>query len=144
MKKISLTLFMTFYAFVACLAQTDSTKDINLDDLIGSDPITEKVFANNAFKSSRVIMGQSMEMLGAGVLDSRILHRFGTVQNGFSDVFGLDNAKMRIGFDYGVSKNLTIGVGKRIRWFCKISFFASTYWQKSNTIFPNLLWRNHE
>jgi Membrane bound beta barrel domain (DUF5777) len=93
-------------------AQVDTTKDISLDDLMATDTKTEKVFAYNAFKSSRVIMGQSMEMLGAGVLDTRILHRFGTIQNGFADVFGLDYASMRIGFDYGINKNLAIGIGR--------------------------------
>jgi hypothetical protein len=66
----------------------------------------------NAFKSSRVINGQSMELIGAGVLDFRILHRFGQVDQGSYDMFGLDQASMRMGFDYGVSRNLTIGIGR--------------------------------
>ncbi len=82
-----------------------------LDELMATaEPTTE--YVNNAFKSTRVINGHSMEMLGEGVLDSRILHRFGMVKNGFKDIFGLDIATMRIGFDYGISKNLTIGIGR--------------------------------
>jgi hypothetical protein len=38
----------------------------------------KKEFVNNAFKSSRVINGHSMEFIGKGVMDVRILHRFGT------------------------------------------------------------------
>jgi Membrane bound beta barrel domain (DUF5777) len=110
-KKIYASLFTLVFSS-AIFAQTDTTKDISIDDLLGGDAKTEKVFAYNAFKSSRVIMGQSMEMLGAGVLDVRILHRFGTIQNGFTDLFGLDYASMRLGFDYGVSKNLTLGIGR--------------------------------
>ena len=71
-----------------------------------------KEYVSYAFKSSRVINGHSMEMIGAGVLDFRILHRFGQVNQGISEMFGLDQASMRIGFDYGLNKNLTTGIGR--------------------------------
>jgi len=51
-------------------------------------------------------------MIGPGVLDFRILHRFGPVNQGVSQFFGLDQASMRLGFDYGISKNFTIGIGR--------------------------------
>jgi hypothetical protein len=58
-------------------------------------------------------MGQSMEMLPKGVMDVRILHRFGYVNSGINDFFGWDQgAQMRFGFDFGLSKNLMIGVGR--------------------------------
>jgi hypothetical protein len=98
--------------FCACtspiFAQTDS---VNIDELLGSDA-NDKVYANNAFKSTRVVIGHSMEMLGEGVLDFRILHRFGTVNNGLKDLFGLDYASMRMSFDYGIKPNLMIGMGR--------------------------------
>jgi hypothetical protein len=72
----------------------------------------KKEFVNNAFKSSRVINGHSMEFIGKGVMDVRILHRFGYVNTGFQNLFGLDQASMRMGFDYGLSKDLTIGIGR--------------------------------
>ena len=72
----------------------------------------KKEFVRNAFKSSRVINGHSMELIGKGVLDVRILHRFGTINGGFSELFGLDQASMRLGFDYGLGKDLTIGIGR--------------------------------
>lgn len=76
------------------------------------DSTPHKEHVTNAFKSSRVINGHSMEMLGAGVLDLRILHRFGPVNQGIGQFFGLDQASMRLGFDYGISKNLTVGIGR--------------------------------
>lgn len=103
MKKILLLLALPLSLF----AQTTD----ELDDLMG-DIAPQSIFANNAFKSSRVINGHSMEMLGAGVLDFRILHRFGIVKNGLKDLFGLDQASMRMGFDYGITKNLTVGIGR--------------------------------
>lgn len=70
----------------------------------------EPVF--NAFKSSRVIMSQSMEMLQPGVLDFRVLHRFGNVNSGAGEFFGLDHATIRLGLDYGISQKLSIGIGR--------------------------------
>jgi hypothetical protein len=72
----------------------------------------QKEYVSNAFKSSRVINAHSMEFIGKGVLDFRILHRFGRVNQGYDQFFGLDQASMRMGFDYGLMKNLTIGAGR--------------------------------
>jgi len=73
----------------------------------------KKEFVYSAFKSTRVIMSHSMEMLPPGVLDFRILHRFGSIKSGFYDFFGLDAlANVRIGFDYGITDNLMAGVGR--------------------------------
>lgn len=92
-------------------AGASAQNDTSLLDLLGDEkPETTKV--TNAFKSPRVINGHSMEMLGEGVLDFRILHRFGKISRGFYDMFGLDQASMRIGFDYGVTPNLTVGFGR--------------------------------
>lgn len=85
-------------------------QDNLLKDLEKEQKSNNKV--SGAFKSSRVINGHSMEMLGAGMLDFRILHRFGPVKQGIGDLFGLDQASMRMGFDFGLTNNLTIGIGR--------------------------------
>lgn len=103
MKKLFLLLVFPLSLF----AQTTD----ELDELLG-DTTPQTIYANNAFKSSRVINGHSMEMIGEGVLDFRILHRFGIVKNGLKDLFGLDQASMRMGFDYGITKDLTVGIGR--------------------------------
>lgn len=86
-------------------------QDQDLLKELGTDSV-QKEHVKNAFKSSRVIHSHSMEFLGKGVLDVRILHRFGTVDNGIKDLFGLDEANMRFGFDYGLGNNLTVGIGR--------------------------------
>jgi Membrane bound beta barrel domain (DUF5777) len=103
---------LTSICLLASINFAHAQTDIDLDALVDGDAKNAKEFANNAFKSTRVVNGHSMEMLGKGVLDTRILHRFGVVNGGFKDLFGLDQASMRLGFDYGVSKNLTIGIGR--------------------------------
>src|SRR5699024_10511891 len=49
-------------------------------------------------------------------LDFKVDHRFGDIagtRGGAASFFGLDNSTdIRIGFDYGISKNLNIGIGR--------------------------------
>lgn len=72
----------------------------------------QKEYTRNAFKSTRVINGHSIEFLAPGSLDFRILHRFGPLNDGLKEMFGLDQASMRLGFDYGILPNLMVGVGR--------------------------------
>jgi hypothetical protein len=105
MQKIVLGLLLITVSQIG-YAQEDLLSLVNKNDTIKKERVT------NAFKSSRVINGHSMEFLGKGVLDFRILHRFGEVNSGVSNLFGLDQASMRIGLDYGLLNNLTIGFGR--------------------------------
>ncbi|MDB5253593.1 MAG: hypothetical protein JWP27_2762 [Flaviaesturariibacter sp.] len=85
------------------------------EDLLRSvqDSTPRKEYVTSAFKSSRVIMTHSIEMLRPGVLDFRILHRFGPVNGGARELFGLDGpASVRLGLDYGISKDFTVGLGR--------------------------------
>lgn len=102
----TILLVLSLFSSINALAQTD-----DLEKLLDNEP-PKKEFVRNAFKSPRVINGHSMEMLGKGVLDFRILHRFGEFSGGYRELFGLDQASMRFGFDYGISKNFSIGVGR--------------------------------
>ncbi|MGC4232488.1 MAG: DUF5777 family beta-barrel protein [Niabella sp.] len=92
-------------------AATISSAQEDLLSMVDSSS-NNKEYVTAAFKSTRVINGQSIEMLGKNVLDVRILHRFGLINEGINNLFGLDEASMRMGFDYGISKNIMIGVGR--------------------------------
>jgi hypothetical protein len=88
------------------------SQEEDLIKLVGEDK-PKKEYVYNAFKSTRVIMSHSMEMLRPGVLDFRILHRFGRINGGAYEFFGLDGpATVRLGLDYGISNKLTIGIGR--------------------------------
>jgi hypothetical protein len=105
---------ITYILLIACFViMAGNTVQAQNQDLLSmvKDSV-KKEYATGAFKSSRVINGQSMEMLGKGVLDVRILHRFGLLSNGAKEFFGLDQASMRLGFDYGITDNLSVGVGR--------------------------------
>ena len=102
----SITLLITVLVF--------STQLFAQDDLLKLVDSTKpaKEYVSRAFKSSRVINGHSMEMIPKGNMDFRILHRFGLVNTGFNNLWGLDQASMRFGFDFGIMKNLTVGIGR--------------------------------
>jgi hypothetical protein len=68
-------------------------------------------YTKATFDYTRIVDGHSVETLPKNVLDLRISHRFGPVNSGLYNFFGLDNATMRLGFDYGITNNLMIGVG---------------------------------
>jgi opacity protein-like surface antigen len=69
-------------------------------------------YTTASFKTNRIINLHSLENTHAGVLDFKVNHRFGQLNQGVYDLFGLDNATIRLGLDYGVTKNLQIGVGR--------------------------------
>ena len=87
-------------------AQTDTGMSL-LDD---TEPVREKV--QNAFKTSKIINLQSMEVTDAGVMDMKINHRFGAINQGAYEAFGLDNAVVRIGAEYGLVPNLSLNFGR--------------------------------
>lgn len=112
--------FIQSIVLVSSLLLTTATLHAQVTDTAGTDDISQllsdgkptKEYVTAAFKSTRVINGQSNEGLGAGVLNFIILHRFGTLDQGIKDFFGLDNANTRIGFDYGITDWLMVGVGR--------------------------------
>lgn len=91
-----------------------STSLLAQDDLLaalGADSLP-KSYAEASFKSTRVINGHSLETLQQGVLDFRISHRMGFVNEGVGNFFGLDQATIRLGLDYGITDRLMVGIGR--------------------------------
>jgi len=85
------------------------------DDLMGElDKNTKpKVsYATATFKSTRVINGHSIESMAAKHLDFRISHRFGAINSGYKELFGLDQSKVRFSLEYGITDDLMVGVGR--------------------------------
>ena len=103
------------YLFLTLLLSLFTTplfaQDDDIDNLLDENkPETEYVLAS--FKTTRVINALSLENTHAGVLDFKISHRFGFLSGGPYEFFGLDQAYMRIGFDYGITPWLMVGVGR--------------------------------
>lgn len=99
-----------FFFFALLLGAGSIHAQDDLLDMLGNEKTVE--YAANSFKGTRVVNSHSMEMLHPGTMDFRILHRFGRIDQGAYQLFGLDQASMRMGFDFGLTKNLMVGVGR--------------------------------
>lgn len=64
------------------------------------------------FKGTRILNGHSVENRKKQELEFIISHRFGRVNLGFDELFGLDQANIRFAFEYGLNDDLTIGIGR--------------------------------
>ena len=108
MKKTIMMLMLLSFALPRIYAQDDLMKMLDDD----SKKTKKKNYATATFKTSRLINGHSIENVAPGVLDLKISHRFGMLNRGAYELFGLDQASMRIGLDYGISKRLMVGAGR--------------------------------
>ena len=83
-----------------------------------SAPVAEKV--QFAFKTTKVVNLQSLELIDPGVFDFKMSHRFGAMNGGAAafnsedavNAFGFDVATIRFGGEYGVNENLMVGLGR--------------------------------
>jgi len=107
-KIVAFNIFILTIISGSAWAQDDLMK--MLDEETTDKSKTE--YATATFKTTRLINGHSIENVAAGVLDFRISHRFGFISSGAYELWGLDNASMRLGFDYGLTKRLMIGIGR--------------------------------
>jgi hypothetical protein len=104
MKRITTFLFAMLLSGPWLFAQDD------LLSMLSEEPTTD--YTTASFKTNRIINGHSIENTAAGVLDFKISHRFGPVRQSVYDFFGLDGASIRIGFDYGITDRLMVGIGR--------------------------------
>lgn len=88
-----------------------NAQDNLLDELESLDS-ARRVPVQATFKSTRIVNGHSVETMRKEHLDFRISHRFGRLNLGAYQLFGLDQATMRMGFEYGITDRLMVGVGR--------------------------------
>ncbi len=87
-------------------AQNDLLKELEKE----TKATTE--YATSTFKGTRLINGQTVETKGKGALEFIFAHRFGPVNSGVYNLFGLDQAYVRIGLEYGLTDKLGVGIGR--------------------------------
>ena len=98
----------------ACLQAQPDTASTG-DDLMGQLDAMEPARANYTlatFKATRVMNGPSVETTRPGDLIFVVQHRFGPIDDGIDELFGLDQANTRLGFQYGVAEGVGIGIGR--------------------------------
>ena len=121
---LAFTLFLLFACITGLLSQ-------DLSALLEEQMSSEKEMVTATFKSTRVSAGHSIERAEEGELDFRITHRFGPVNSGAYEFWGLDQAHIHLGLEYGIKDWVMIGVGrstfeKTVDGFAKFSILRQS------------------
>jgi len=103
MKKTLLILLL-----VPCLVYAQDDLLAELEKETGDE--TEYTFAT--FKGTRLANGHSIETKNAGSLEFIFAHRFGAINGGWYEMYGLDEALVRLGLDYGFTDWLSFSIGR--------------------------------
>jgi opacity protein-like surface antigen len=84
----------------------------DIDDLLEEATGGTTEYTTATFKSTRIINGHSIERMPEGQLDFRISHRFGQLNTGAYNLWGLDQANIHFSLEYGITDWLMIGAGR--------------------------------
>jgi hypothetical protein len=101
-----------FLAFLLSLASLGIFAQDDLMNLLNDSIKKDINYTAATFKSTRIMDGHSIESMPPGQLDVRISHRFGTLNSGGYNFFGLDQSNIHLGLEYGIFKWLMVGVGR--------------------------------
>jgi hypothetical protein len=116
MKKLFVVTAMLLSGWMAASAQESLLDDLDmlaeaeLGPVDTIDPSKQRVLG--VFFGNRVINGQSTETLPKNTMEFVIAHRFGRLNGGFFEFWGLDAASIRIGFEYSVYDWLAVSIGR--------------------------------
>jgi hypothetical protein len=105
MRKISILLTALVFNTVVN-AQDDLLKELEQSEK------TEVDYAFQTFKGTRLVNGHSVETKPEGTLEFIFAHRFGPLAGRAYELFGLDDAQVRLGLDYGITDNLSVSIGR--------------------------------
>jgi hypothetical protein len=106
MKKSTLLWLITLPYSICAVAQDDLLKELQ-----ESAPV-ETEYAIQTFKGTRLINGHTVETKSGGDLEFIFAHRFGSMNGGLFEMFGLDDAYVRLGLDYGITDRLSASIGR--------------------------------
>jgi hypothetical protein len=102
-----------FFLFLGSSPWKDVVAQDDLLSMLDAEQSKEPTYTIATFKASRLINGQTIETISKNHLNFWISHRFGAVNSGFiANFFGLDEAKIRLGLEYGLTDRWLVGAGR--------------------------------
>ncbi len=110
MGKINRLFFLLLLFCTGRALSQDSTMLKWLNDSLDAGKSPEIV--TGTFKATQLINTPTVESPGKKSLQFIIMHRFGKLNQGAYELFGLDNASIRFGLDYGITDRLSVGIGR--------------------------------
>lgn len=84
----------------------------DLDDILDSITPETKNYTTATFKGTRILNGHSVETRKKGVTEFVISHRFGRVNTGLEELYGLDTSNIRFALERGLTDDLMVGLGR--------------------------------
>jgi hypothetical protein len=105
MKKKLLFLILLTQSIIV-FAQDDLMKELEQNQTSDTD------YAFQTFKGTRLVNGHTIETKAKGTLEFIFAHRFGRIRGGAFEMFGLDEADVRLGLDYGITDYLSVSVAR--------------------------------
>ncbi len=115
--KLKITIPKRMFPFFICLAGCMLLLETNIyaQDSTAVEESAAKVKAKpvkNTFQSIWIIDNQTVMVPYKGSFEMDIMHRFGTVKNGYDDFWGFfAPSNIRLGVDYSPINNLNLGIG---------------------------------
>ncbi|GAA4271589.1 DUF5777 family beta-barrel protein [Aquimarina gracilis] len=103
-------LFIVIVIFIISRPNVLAQED--LFDILEEESPQTKNFVTSTFKGTRILNGHSIENRNKGTLEFVISHRFGRVNLGAEELYGLDQSNIRFAFEYGLTDNLMLGIGR--------------------------------
>jgi len=83
------------------------------DDLMAEiDGEVQEDYKSAAFKGLKIVNFESTKMVSKKELYFVVSHRFGSLETGLKDFFGLDQAVTRLNLIYGITDGINIGVSR--------------------------------
>lgn len=104
--KLKYSILIILFSATTLFAQ-DDTDDL-LNDLFTEEP----QFVTSAFKASRIMNTHSIKQPQKGEMEFRISHRFGKINGGGYELWGLDQAAIHFSLEYNPIERLTVGLGR--------------------------------
>ncbi|WP_108804173.1 DUF5777 family beta-barrel protein [Aquimarina sp. Aq107] len=101
-----------FLIVFALWALSSNSYAQDLLDILEDETPQTKSYTTSTFKGTRILNGHSVENRNKGTLEFVISHRFGRVNLGIDELYGLDQSNIRFAFEYGLSDNIMLGVGR--------------------------------
>ncbi len=105
-------LFSIMIVFIPLIGYNPLQAQDLLDILEEEAPEEKSVLVPATFKGTRIVNGHSVETRKKGVLEFLISHRFGRINDGLYQLFGLDESNIRFALEYAASDKFTLGIGR--------------------------------
>lgn len=109
--------YLLLSVFICTLSFKGFSQD--LEAILEQESLDTTSLVWGTFNGTRLLNGHSVETRKKGILEFLISHRFGRVNSGFDQFFGLDDSNIRFGFEYALTDGLTLAIGR--------SSFEKTY-----------------